>query len=86
MPVYKYRSIEEMDAHTWRAPGDPALYRAIAFTWELARRTNPRRFSPGVHKYRSIAEMNRADEQRLDDHIRARRESLSDSRPRNPVR
>jgi hypothetical protein len=78
MPVHKYRSIEEMDAHTWRTPGDPTLYRAIAFTWELARRTNPRRFPPGVHKYRNIDEMNRADEQRLDDHLEARRNARRD--------
>ena len=83
MPVYKYRSIEEMDAHTWRTPGDPALYRAIAFTWELARRTNPRRFPPGVHKYRSIEAMNEADERRLDEHIRARRQNRSNA-PRDP--
>jgi hypothetical protein len=74
VPVYKFRSIEAMDAHTWRRPGDPELYRAIAFTWDLARRTNPRRFAPGVFKYRSIAEMNAADDQRLDEHIRSRRD------------
>jgi hypothetical protein len=73
MPIYKFRSVEEMDAHTWRTPGDPELYRAIRFTWDLARRTNPRRFSPGVHKYRSIDDMNRADELRLEEHIRTRR-------------
>jgi len=67
-----------MDAHTWRSPGDPELYRAIRFTWELARRTNPRRFPPGVHKYRSIDEMNRADEQRLDEHVEARRDARRD--------
>jgi hypothetical protein len=80
MPIYKYRSIEEMDAHTWRRPGDPELYRAIAFVWDLARRTNPRRFSPGVHKYRSIAEMNVADDQRLEAHI-ATRASARGRRP-----
>ena len=69
MPVYKYRSIEDMDAHSWRRPGDPELYRAIAFVWDLARRTNPRRFTPGVCRYRSIDEMNRADDQRLQQHI-----------------
>lgn len=74
MPVYKFRSIEAMDAQTWRRPGDPELYRAIAFTWELVRRTNPRRLVPGVFKYRSIAEMNDADDRRLDEHIRARRD------------
>ena len=84
MPVYKYRSIEEMDAQTWRTPGDPALYRAIAFVWELARRTNPRRFTPGVQKYRNIDEMNRADERRLDEHIQARRATGSDAARREP--
>jgi hypothetical protein len=72
MPVYKYRSIEEMDSYTWRRPGDPELYRAIAFVWDLARRTNPRRFTPGVNRYRSIDEMNRADDARLEEHIAAR--------------
>ena len=74
MPVYKHRSIEEMDAHNWRKPGDPELYRAIRFIWELARRTNPRRFTPGVYRYRSVDEMNQADEERLREHIRARRD------------
>ncbi len=73
MPIRKYRSIEEMDASTWRRPGDPELYRAIAFVWDLARRTNPRRFPVGVHRFRSIEEMNQADDERLDAHIAARR-------------
>lgn len=79
MPVYRFRSIEEMDAYTWRTPGDPELYRAIRFTWDLARRTNPRRFRPGVHKFRSIEDMNRADDARLDEHVRARRETSADA-------
>ena len=78
MPVYKYRSVEEMDAHTWRSPGDPELYRAIRFIWELARRTNPRRFTPGVYKYRDIADMNRADDRRLDEHVEAGRDARRD--------
>jgi hypothetical protein len=84
MPIRKFRSIEEMDAHTWRKPGDPELYRAIAFTWALARRTNPRRFPPGVHKYRSIDELNRADDERLREHIRSRRQAGADAPPRDP--
>ena len=71
MPVRKFRSIEEMkrDHPIWRRPGDPVLYRAIALVWEVARRTNPRRFPPGVYKYRSIQEMDRAQEQLLAEHI-----------------
>lgn len=81
MPVYKFRSIEEMDAHAWRRPGDPDLYRAIAFVWDLARRTNRRRFSPGVYRYRSIDEMNQADDARLDTHVR----TLSQTRADRPT-
>jgi len=75
MPVRKFRSIEEMkqDHPIWRRPGDPVLYRAIALVWEVARRTNPRRFPPGVYKYRSIQEMDRAQAQLLAEHIAALR-------------
>ena len=71
MPVRKFRSVEEMNQPNWRLPADPMLYRAMAGVWELARRTNPRRFPPGVYKYRSIEEMNRAQEQWLAEHIEA---------------
>ncbi len=60
MPVRKFRSIEDMDAEVWRVPGDPALYRAIAGLWALGQRTARRRFPPGVHKRRSIEELNEA--------------------------
>lgn len=62
MPVYKFRSIEEMNHETWRRQGDPALYRSMAFVWELGRRTRPRRFVPGVQKHRSIEAMSHAQE------------------------
>jgi hypothetical protein len=63
MPVYKYRSIEEMPGVPRREPGDPALYRAIRSIWELGDRMTNRRFRPGVTKYRSIEEMDRAQEE-----------------------
>jgi hypothetical protein len=71
MPVRKFRSIEDMNQNQplWREPGDPMLYRAIALVWEAARRTNPRRFGPGVHKFRSIDEMSRAQDADLSEHI-----------------
>jgi len=62
MPVYKFRSIEEMNHETWRRPGDPALYRSMAFVWELGRRTRPRRFVPGVQKHTGIAAMSQVQE------------------------
>jgi hypothetical protein len=57
MPVRKFRSVEAMNQPVWRTPGDPALYRAIAALWDTGARTNPRRFPPGVYRYRSIEEL-----------------------------
>lgn len=62
MPVRKFRRVEDMPA-PWREPGDPALYRAIAAVWELGQRTAAPRFPPGVHKHRSLGDMNRLDEE-----------------------
>jgi hypothetical protein len=61
MPVRRFRSIEDMKANTpvWRRSGDPALFRAMAGLWELAARTSRRRYPPGLHKHRSIEEMQR---------------------------
>jgi hypothetical protein len=36
----------------------------MRFVWNVGRRTNPRRFPPGVHRYRSIEEMSRIQDQR----------------------
>jgi len=63
MPVYRYRSVEEMPGETWRSPGDPALYRALARLWATSRRMRPRGFPPGVTKHRSIEDMNRQREE-----------------------
>lgn len=54
MPVYRYRSVEEMEQPRWREPGDPALYRAIRGLWTMGQRTVRRRFPPGVYKHPSI--------------------------------
>jgi hypothetical protein len=59
MPVRKFRSVAEMESPTWREPGDPQLYRVIAEIWAFGRRTVPRHFPPGVHRYRTIEEMDR---------------------------
>ena len=57
MPVKKFRSVEEMNQVTWREPGSPELYEAIRSVWAFGSRTSSRRFRPGVHRYRSIEEM-----------------------------
>jgi hypothetical protein len=63
MPVRKFRRVEDMDQERWRSPGDPELYRAIAGLWEIGVRTSTRRYPPGVHKHRSIADMCRVQEE-----------------------
>ncbi len=63
MPVYKYRSIYEMPDETWRKPGDPGLYRAMRQVWDFGRRTSKRRYRPGVYKFRSIEDMDAAQEE-----------------------
>ena len=57
MPVRKFRSIDEMERPSWRRPGDPELYRAIARVWAFGRRPRSRWFPPGVHRHRSLAEL-----------------------------
>jgi hypothetical protein len=57
MPVRRYRSVEDMPSPRWRDPGDPDLYRALARVWTFGLRTRRFRFPPGVHRYRSIEEL-----------------------------
>jgi hypothetical protein len=65
MPVYKYRSIEDMPDTPWYEPGDPRLFEALVRLAELSQRLHPRRHRPGVMKFRSIEEMS-AYQQRHD--------------------
>ena len=59
MSVKKFRNVEELNQPIWRQAGDPQLFRAMSNIWAFAQRTNPRKFPPGVRKFRSIAEMKR---------------------------
>ncbi len=63
MPVRRFRSVEAMSQPRWRHPGDPALYAAMAGLWELGARIQKRRFPPGVHRHRSVEEMDASVEQ-----------------------
>jgi len=62
MPVRKFRDVDAMEQGKWRQPGDPDLYRAIAAVWDFGRRTQKRRFPPGVYRHRSIEALNRQTE------------------------
>lgn len=70
MSVTKYRSIEEMPP-VWHPIGAPALFRAIRAVWAFADRTCPRRFPPGVTKYRSIEDAQRERERWAEANFRA---------------
>jgi hypothetical protein len=77
MPVYRFRSADEMNQPRWREPGGPELLRAIASVWSFGQRTGRRRFPPGVHKHRSIESLNALTEQwALADFERFRRTRL----------
>lgn len=71
MPVFKYRSVEEMPSETWLTPGDPKLYRALRGLWRRSRMLAPRRFPSGVWKHRSMESMNHQREAWDTDYVRA---------------
>jgi hypothetical protein len=74
MPVRKFRRTEDMEREHWRNPGDPQLYRTIARVWEFGRRTAARSFPVGVHRCRSVHDLNAQTEQwRLANFARGRR-------------
>lgn len=79
MPVRKFRSIEEMEGAKWRCPGDPALYRAMAITWDFSRRSNPRRFPPGAVRFATLEEMRRQQDEWDAQHVMALWKSRQES-------
>lgn len=74
MPVFKFRSVEEMNQPLWRTPGDPALYEAIAALWTFGARTQGPRFRPGVYRHRSIQELDALVERWQQEHVDTRRQ------------
>lgn len=77
MPIWKYRSIEEMP-EAWTMNRQVPLGRRIRAVMSLASMTEPLGIPRGVTKYRSIEEMS-ADRRRYESarvaRIRARRTS-----------
>lgn len=55
MPVRKYRSVEDMPPAALRTPLDPHNLELACELSGVAARLAPRRFPPGVHRYRSVA-------------------------------
>jgi hypothetical protein len=67
MPVWKYRTIEEMPQERWRTPGDPSIYRGLLGICRTATAlAGSLRVPAGVRKFRS-AEEAYADRERWED-------------------
>jgi hypothetical protein len=62
VPLRKFRSVAEMPSAAWREPLDPRNLKLACELSALATRLRPRRFSPGLHKYRSVEEAARCRE------------------------
>jgi hypothetical protein len=58
MPVWKFRSVEEMPGPPALPPLDPNNLRSALSLMEVAFRMCPWHFPSGVHKFRSIEEAN----------------------------
>lgn len=63
MPVTKFRTLDGAERTLWLEPGDPRIWDRVVRRWQLhrffSREPVPRRI-PGVFKYRSIEEKQRA--------------------------
>ena len=68
MPVHRYRSVEDMPPAPPCEPGSPTHIRRLRAFWQRVSELAPRRIEPGVYKYRSVEEQQKA----LDDSRSAR--------------
>jgi len=57
MPVHKFRDVQAMKTPRWYDAGSRELMAAMASLWDIALRTSNRHYPPGVHKHRTIEEM-----------------------------
>jgi lipopolysaccharide/colanic/teichoic acid biosynthesis glycosyltransferase len=79
MPLRKLRSLKEAEEAVWFDRNDPRLTRAIRGLWDFSFRLSPRRYPPGVFKFRSIEEKNRFDEAQRRVNVEAQQRRLRDS-------
>ena len=87
MPVRKFRSIEEMKAARGYDRYDPRLPRIIEGIWDVGRQTARLRFPPGVHRSRTVEEMDARTAEWADENFRAfraRREAERGNAPAEP--
>ncbi len=80
MPVLKFRSVEGFDEHRrdlWCETPDDKWFHRIASLWRRSAHLNPRRFTPGVRKYRTVKEAQADRERWLQKHVDALRKERS---------
>ena len=63
MPVQKFRSLDEARLALEREPLGPGHLARVAWVWRFAHQISPRRYPPGVHRYRTIEEASQAWEE-----------------------
>ena len=64
MPIERYRDVADMPPPPRGDPNDPATFARVRALWHFALRL-PRLFAPGLHRYRSIEDSQRAREEAL---------------------
>lgn len=64
MPVYRYRSFDDARRALWTRSDAPDLADRIRRLWAFSARLYPRRYTPGVRKFRTIEDANRDRESR----------------------
>jgi hypothetical protein len=84
VPFRKLRSPGDGEAALWMDRRDPRLAQRIRELWEFGFRLAPRRFPPGVHRFRTIEEKNRFDEAQRQVNIRAQRDRNAAGRSESP--
>lgn len=61
MGVTKFRTFEEAEQALWCLSPDAAYFERVRAMFEVAEKLRPHNFRPGITKFRSIEEKNRAD-------------------------
>jgi hypothetical protein len=63
MSVQRYRDVSEMPAVAAGDPKDPVTYARVRELWRFSARHLPALFAPGLYRYRSVEESDRAREE-----------------------
>jgi hypothetical protein len=82
MPFRRLRSLKEAEEAVWFDRDDPRLIAAIRGLWRFSFRLSPRRFEPGVLKFRSLEEKNRVDDAQRRANFEAQQRRIREGRER----